>query len=455
MSNYKTYEEYKSLIGEKAKQEIAAQLGFKNAPNGEYHCGFKIHTKSNPVLKWNGKSFKCFNCGESADIIDVAFKQAEPISYLCGLAGLEYQEKVINVQGMCRENLDNGMEYLINQRGLSRKAIADYYVANDNNNIYFYNLNFDRRPIACKIRVIGNVSNGQNKYSAVKDGKSALYGTHLYQNQKTLIITEGEIDCLTMYDICNSTNSNNDKLCCSLPNGSKSIGVLKEQIDFIKRFENIILVPDNDTAGKEFLLKAEEILDGLELYHFDTKDCNDVNELYLKMNKQVIFSKYIRKIEPVLDGIFHSTEIQYTNIINNGYISGYVTYDYNDNGLKAGNLTILTGSTNAGKTSYTRQMLLTLSMQNIKSFMFIGEASVDDEKKRLARLCATKDEIESHHGTGGRTIFIPNTEAQSRYDDKYGKNILISDFSNISKIAKKKEESVFNILFKEMKKWLD
>ena len=373
--------ELKNKIGDKAKDIIAKELGFE-PQGGEYLCNLTVH-EAQQQIEWNagnkGLYFYCHNCKESIDILKLAFQtQSTPLKFLCELANVEYKTKTIDTTNMCKVQGDRGMEYLMNERGISRKTLQEYHVYSDDNWIYFYNLNFDLQPIACKMRAIGNVQNGQKKYTASPNGTSALYGTHLYKSQKVLFLMEGEIEALTMHDILKSTNSTNKRLACSLPNGAGNLKCLTEQYNFLERFEVIILVPDNDIAGDKFLKEATEILDGMNLVHCKFEEANDLNEYYLNKGRSVILEPLLHKIEPELHGVYKSSEIQYDDIIVNGYSSGYVTHDYNDNGLKGGNLTILTGATNEGKRQSLESKVLTPSGWTTIGDLNIGDDVIDE-----------------------------------------------------------------------------
>jgi len=118
-------------------------------------------------------------------------------------------------------------------------------------------------------------------------------------------------------------------------------------------------------------------------------------------------------------------------VICNGIKSGYVTHDYNDNGLKMGNLTIVTGKTGSGKTSWTRQILISAIRQNVNTFMFVGETSLAKEKHKLVRLTAKPNEIVCNYGLAGVRLYTPSKEAIARFDEMFSKFIFLTDVTTI------------------------
>jgi len=78
--------------------------------------------------------------------------------------------------------------------------------------------------------------------------RPGLYGQHLWRDGgKYLCITEGEIDALSVSQLFD------DKWpVVSLPNGAQSAAkAIKDELDWLMKFDNIVLMFDNDDAGKE------------------------------------------------------------------------------------------------------------------------------------------------------------------------------------------------------------
>ena len=86
-----------------------------------------------------------------------------------------------------------------------------------------------------------------------------LFGQHTGRDG-TLIITEGELDCMSIYE-CLSTSELRKTVVCSLNSGAGSV---KKQIEnnlrFILGFERVILFFDQDEAGEKILPQAAEII---------------------------------------------------------------------------------------------------------------------------------------------------------------------------------------------------
>lgn len=128
------------------------------------------------------------------------------------------------------------------------------------------------RPVAVKVR------KGGKKFFVEGDiTQAGLYGQHLWKpGGKFLGITEGEIDALSLSQV-----QGNKWPTVSLPNGAQgALASIKKSLEFVESFEQVILMFDGDTPGRE---AAEEIARFLTpgkvriaTYPEGMKDCNDL-----------------------------------------------------------------------------------------------------------------------------------------------------------------------------------
>lgn len=144
-------------------------------------------------------------------------------------------------------------------------------------NIYNNIAGYKKRVLADKIFTsIGNTGIdsiclfGANKFL---DGGNKLY------------ITEGEIDCLSLYQVLKDTAGPGYKhlhpCVVSLPHGAKSAAnalSTPQTKAFLDKFKEIILVFDQDEPGQEAVSKVCSILDPqkVRVAHFSEKDVNDM-----------------------------------------------------------------------------------------------------------------------------------------------------------------------------------
>jgi twinkle protein len=121
------------------------------------------------------------------------------------------------------------------------------------------------------------------RFSFIGDSKDILlFGEQLFSSGgKRLYITEGEIDCLTLYQVLKeSSNLPGYEPCVvSLPTGAQSVtSALSSRLKFLDKFKEIYLVFDQDEAGQDAVEKACSFLDltKVKIVSFDLKDPNDM-----------------------------------------------------------------------------------------------------------------------------------------------------------------------------------
>lgn len=417
-------EELKNKIGSQALDIIVHDLGLTEK-HGRYSCPATDHNKDDHVCQWYNETFGffCHDCKKPYDIWNHADSQLDPYQYLCDLANVEYKPKMFQtIDPVTKTTSQNGYSYMAG-RGISKDTLDLYRVRADDSWIYFNYATPDEQLVKTKWRAINS-----KDWRSTLEGSEILYGMHLLRMQTTLMICEGEIDALSMYEIVKLMGATKSVLCSSLPNGASSLvgNCLKNCKEWMSRFDEIILIPDRDDAGDNFIKRAEQALSDYNL-HVIELPVNDVNEYLMCADyNPAEISKYKKAIIPELTSCHHANSIEKYHA-RNGHPSGFVTVDYNMNGLQDGWVTLATGITGHGKTTFTRQILLTYAINGLKSFMFVGESSSEKENTLLARLCCDLDCVEKTEGTGGGVRYNVNNKAYSEYKEKYGGMIILSD----------------------------
>lgn len=120
----------------------------------------------------------------------------------------------------------------------------------------------------------------------------------------------------------------------------------------------------------------------------------------------------------VTENVKDSSEVDAKNV-KPGFSSGFATHDYNDSGMKEGDLILLTGKRNQGKTTFSRQMVIAAAQQKIRSMVWYAEADEALEKGYLVRLVADpKDVVKTDNGYG-RITWYAGEAAQQKFNEDY------------------------------------
>ena len=109
-----------------------------------------------------------------------------------------------------------------------------------------------RRPVAAKVRF------ADKTFTFIGNTKDVgLYGQWLWRDSgKMVIITEGEIDALTVSQL-----QNNKWPVVSVPNGAQGAAkAIRKSIDWLNRFETVVFMFDNDEPGRAAAVECAKLL---------------------------------------------------------------------------------------------------------------------------------------------------------------------------------------------------
>ena len=215
-----------------------------------------------------------------------------------------------------------------------------------------------------------------------------------------------------------------------------------EEVNLLELSEEVVTTAPIETwitMLKQFSSQRKAIatvLDYIESIYESTDPNTSTRQLSDKLNDIVDTSEVLEEVRNMTQGK--------SVLIEDGISSGFVTHDYNDGGLKKEGLTLILGSTNHGKTTVARQILISASMQGKKSFFFCGENGEHHEKRIFSKICATPGQLQSKENLGGRTIWYPTPEAGQAFIDTHAKNIFLIDDSRVGK------QKIFDFVFRNM-----
>ena len=101
-----------------------------------------------------------------------------------------------------------------------------------------------------------------------------FFGQQQCKSNKYITITEGELDALSVYEMLTSSTTW-FPLRSGANNAAKEI---KEQLEWLESYENIVLCFDNDKAGEEAVEQVKDLFspDKLKIVKLPVKDASDM-----------------------------------------------------------------------------------------------------------------------------------------------------------------------------------
>lgn len=183
-----------------------------------------------------------------------------------------------------------------------------------------------------------------------------LYGSQLWSKGKKIVITEGEIDCLTVSQL-----QGNQWPTVSIPNGAQAAKkAIEANLEYLSNFEEVILMFDMDDAGRKASKECAQILP-LGKAFIASLPCKDPNEC-LKNGKGKEVLSAIWNAKPYRpDGIVAGIDL-YDSCVNNvDDLSDTVPYPWEalnkyTRGIRHGELYVITSGSGMGKSTLVREL---------------------------------------------------------------------------------------------------
>jgi len=212
-----------------------------------------------------------------------------------------------------------------------------------------------------------------------KASEMGLFGQHLWSTGKKLVITEGELCCLSA-----SQAMKNKYPVVSVPNGAQSAKkALMAAWSYLEGFEEIILMFDQDDAGQKAALECAEALPigKTKIAVLQHKDVNDA----LKAGQEAhIVDAVWRANDWRPDGIVSTTELR--NTITETDEDSLVQYPYKKlnevtKGIRPSTLITICAGSGVGKSTLITEFAYSLHRSGQK----VGMLMLEEENRRTVR----------------------------------------------------------------------
>ena len=274
---------------------------------------------------------------------------------------------------------------------------------------------------------------------------SGLFGQHLFSKNKYCIITEGELDCLSAYQMMLKGTYHTPVV--SIKNGiSSAVKDIKTSLEWLENnFDNVIINFDNDEQGREGAMKVAELFSPgkCKVMHLpegfkDASDCLSKNKIQI-YNKTFWDAKVFAP-----DGIINANILfdEVAKPITKSFVQypfeglNKITY-----GLRPAELVTFTAGSGLGKTRVMREVvhhIIKSTKDNIGLLMLEetpvitskGLMSVEaNQRLHLPDVHVSKEEMKTYFdatvGTGRVYMF-----------DHFGSNSIDNIVSRVRFLAK-------------------
>ena len=355
-----------------------------NVRNGELF--FKICPYCNPKpTRDNVKSFsinlttgrfKCFraSCGVQGNMITLA----KDFDFSLGNEVDEYyqpkkQYRKFKKQEKPIEPKPEAIQYL-ESRGISEEVAKEYEITvqTDKPNILVFPF-YDEKGILrfVKYRKTDyDKEKDKNKEWCEANCKPILFGMKQCKDFSRLVITEGQVDSLS---VATAGISN----AVSVPTGAKGFTWVPYCWNWINQFEEIVVFGDFEKGHITLLDELSRRLK-ITVKHVreeDYKDCKDANEILKKYGKEQVRACVENAVIVPMKQLIQLSDVKDVDIFKiPKLITGIKQVDrllYG--GLPLGGVVLISGKPGEGKSTLASQILVNAIYQNYRCFAYSGE----------------------------------------------------------------------------------
>lgn len=237
-------------------------------------------------------------------------------------------------------------------RGIDEETCRKFGVRVGNHQgakVHFYPYYKDNTLIACKLR-----DKDKNFKVIGEGGKLPFFGQNLWSPGKMVVVTEGEIDCLSVSQV-----QGNKWATVSVPVGAQGASrTFRQQLEWLEQFESVIIMFDMDEPGQAAAKACAEILSPGKA-KIATLGMKDPNELLLAGRGQEIIKAIWNAQEFRPDGIISGKDLWDQVSVEDTNVS--VPYPFSGmnektKGLRKGELVTVTAGSGIGKSAFVREI---------------------------------------------------------------------------------------------------
>lgn len=413
-------------IGIEARQK-GNELFFKTCP----YCR-PGNTKGNLntfSINLDTGQFKCLrsSCGVTGNMITIAkdfnFSLGDADEYI---APKKKYRKLKNPKVPIMPK-DQAVAYL-NSRGISERVAKEYEITvqSEHENILvfpFYDENSSLQFVKYR-KTDFNKAKDNNKEWCEANCKPVLFGMKQCKNFKRLIVTEGQLDSLSVSEarIDNAV---------SVPTGAKGFTWVPYCWDWVNKFEEIIVFGDFEkgkiTLLEDFKQRFKKRISYIPEKYY--KGCKDANEILQKYGK-----------EAIIDAIGHAEKVSVQKVIKLADVEKINIHDIQklktginsldkllSGGLPFGQVDIISGKRGDGKSTLASQILANAIEQDYKIFAYSGELPNHLFKMWIDLQIAGSRNIQQNDRISGSPSYYITNSISEQINDWYREKAFLYD----------------------------
>lgn len=257
----------------------------------------------------------------------------------------------------------------LRNRGLKEETCRKWgYVVGNHNGALCHIANFygeNGSVVAQKVRL------PHKNFMAIGDfSKAGLYGSHLWSGGKKIVVTEGELDALSVSQL-----QEYKWPVVSIPNGAAGAKkVVGQNLDYLDRFEEVIFMFDNDEAGNKAAKECAAVMP-VGRAKIATLPLKDANEMLVAGRGQEVIQSIWNAATYRPDGIVDGRDLWDT--VSKELVNDSVDYPWEGvnaltHGIRKGEIATFCAGSGIGKSQICKEIAFSLLTTQRKTVGYIA-----------------------------------------------------------------------------------
>ena len=384
------------------------------------------------------KHMACKHCGSSDGV--GMYSDGIGKCFVCGKVTVEKDREIEmpEVNEFTYETLESIESYDtrgVQERGITKQVAAHYgmrvsYKADGTIESHYYPYTNRGKVVAYKIRNLPKDFRVKGNFSDIE-----LFGQSAFQRGgKSLVITEGELDAMAVAQ-ANLSHGGTIYPVVSLPSSS-NLNPLIANREWVRSFETVILMFDQDDAGEGAVDKAAKIIgwDKVKVAHLPE---NDPCDTLIKHGARAIINAFwsardytpaaIVRGESIWDEFSRRKEVKSVP-----YPKCLEGLNEKLQGMRQGEITLFTSGTGSGKSTMIKEIILQLKEVTDDNIGLISlEESIGDSAQKFIQMFTPEDPTEEQERKAFDKVFGDNRLILLDHNGAVSDSSLIDQIENL------------------------
>lgn len=269
----------------------------------------------------------------------------------------------------------------------------------------------------------------------VPNTKAVLFGMDDCVFSKPLIITEGQVDAMSLYEA-------GIRNVVSVPSGCEDMSWVEHCWDWLEHFKSVILFGDNDEPGQRMVREVAKrldesrcmIVDGYPQRPNDTKLCKDANEILYFYGEMKLIQMVEEAKEVPVRGLVDLGSVAPSDPTAVPRIKTCIPkLDEVTGGLLEGGISVIVGRAGSGKSCLSNSIILNAINQGYPVCLYTGEFTTQRAQYWLNLQAAGSDYLTlKYDPIKGKEVPVIPYRTQERIIDWYKGRLFLYDNDELS-----------------------